>query len=120
MTFHAPHRRRGFTIAECLVAVTLLAVGLLGLAGTALAVERLSGGGARRALAAALARSRMERLRGTACTARAGGSSLTGGLAETWTVTAAPGITELHDSIALPPESGRAVPPLTVATALPC
>jgi prepilin-type N-terminal cleavage/methylation domain-containing protein len=120
MTVRASHRRAGFTIAECLVAVTLLAVGLLGLAGTLLAVERLADGGARRATAAALAWSRAERLRGTACAARTGGTAVTAGLAETWTVTAASGITRIHDSIALPPENGRPVPPLSVTTAVPC
>ena len=120
MTVHASHRRAGFTIAECLVAVTLLAVGMLGLAGTALAVERLDDAAARRAAAAALAWSRTERLRGTACAARSGGASLIAGLAETWMVTAAPGITRVQDSIALPPENGRPVPPLSVVTAVPC
>ena len=112
--------RTGFTLVECLVAVTLLAVGLLGLAGTSLAVQRLTTSAARRAGAAAMAWARLERLRGTACAARASGASASHGLAESWSVAAAPGTTFVTDSLLLPPAAGRAVPPVALATGLPC
>jgi prepilin-type N-terminal cleavage/methylation domain-containing protein len=113
-------RRRGFTIAECLVAVTLFAVGLLGLSGTALAVQRIGTDGARRAEGAALAVARLERLAATACAARAAGSAVTNGISEAWTVASAGGVTIAVDSLRLPPASGRPALTFAVGSALPC
>jgi type II secretory pathway pseudopilin PulG len=66
--------RRGFTIVEALVAVMLLAAGLLALAGTSASVSRLIGEGRRSSRAGALAFQRLESLRTTACLARSSGS----------------------------------------------
>lgn len=113
-------RRRGFTIAECLVAVTLFAVGLLGLSGTALAVQRIGTDGARRAEGAALAVARLELLAATPCAARAAGSAVTNGISEVWTVASAGGVTIAVDSIRLPSSRGRPAITFAVQSALPC
>jgi prepilin-type N-terminal cleavage/methylation domain-containing protein len=114
------HRRRGFTIAECLVAITLFAVGLLGLSGTSLAVQQIGAAGARRAEAAALAVARFESLAASACAARTGGSATVHGITERWTVASAGGITTAVDSLRLPPIRGRPAYTFTVETAFPC
>jgi len=115
-----PTIRRGFTLVECLVAVTLLAVGMLALSATTLTVERTDGRAARRDAAATLAWARLEALRGTPCAARANGGAAAGGIAEHWRVLPAPGLTLARDSLVLPPEDARTPPPIVVAAALPC
>ena len=81
--------RTGFTIAELLVAVLLLAVGVLGLASTATVVSRTMGESAQQAVAATVARSRFERLRSAnwSCANFRTDSAITRGMKEVWTVT---------------------------------
>ena len=67
-------RERGFTIIEVIVAITVLSVGLLGLASTAALVTRMIAGGQRSAGAATFAVKRMEQLRISGCTAQTPGS----------------------------------------------
>lgn len=57
----------GFTIIEIMIAVVILAVGLLGLTTTSAVVTRMIGRGQRSELAATLAMQRMERMRPLAC-----------------------------------------------------
>jgi prepilin-type N-terminal cleavage/methylation domain-containing protein len=60
----------GFTLVELLIAILVLTVGLLGLAGTAVLVSRMVARGQRAAAQAAFAARRLEMLRATACTAQ--------------------------------------------------
>ena len=68
------HRRRGFgarrgvTIVELVVAVTILMMGLLSIVGISASVARSLGESRSDGLAALAAQSRFERLAGTACT----------------------------------------------------
>lgn len=79
-------RPTGFTIVELIIAIVVLAVGVLGLAGTAAMVTRMVGGGARQTRAANVAASRFERLRTLQCTGVASGSATQGDISERWTV----------------------------------
>ncbi len=118
---HAPASTRpAFTLAECLVAVTLFAVGLLALSTTVVAVQRITAAAARRAEAAALGSARLEELRGSACAARAGGAQLTHGIAEEWRVSAGPGVTLASDTMRLPPARGVAAIAVGLSAAFPC
>jgi Tfp pilus assembly protein PilV len=65
----------------------VMAVGVLGLAGTAAAVARLTGGAAQQTIAANLAATRFEQLRSTPCNAIKAGSATTRGVSEKWAVT---------------------------------
>jgi prepilin-type N-terminal cleavage/methylation domain-containing protein len=83
---------RGFTLIEVLVATLVFALGLLGLAAGTAGLARHLGRARLGAFVAAAAASRFERLRATACRARADGSEIVerGGarlalLAWTWT-----------------------------------
>ena len=60
-------RRGGFTLVEMMVAVVILAVGLLGLASSAGYVVRQVGGGSMQTVAATVVQSRMEWLRSVPC-----------------------------------------------------
>jgi prepilin-type N-terminal cleavage/methylation domain-containing protein len=85
---------RGFTLAEVLVAILILSVGLLAIAASSGTVYRLLGYGKRSTEAASLAASRLEWLRREAnltsprCTGLVGGTdTVPGGVIEQWTVT---------------------------------
>jgi type IV pilus assembly protein PilV len=61
--------RRGFTIVEVLVAVVLLAIGVLGLAGVSAVSLRQASTAQLRTNASLIAQTRMERYRSLGCTA---------------------------------------------------
>ena len=85
--------RSGFTLIEVLVAVTILAVGVVAMAGSAAAVTRMIGRGKIDTRASQLATEQMETLRRAAlfttprCTALANGTASSGNVALAWTVT---------------------------------
>jgi prepilin-type N-terminal cleavage/methylation domain-containing protein len=62
-----PARRSGLTLVEMMVAVVILAVGLLGLASTSAVVTRQVGGAASQTLAANVIQSRLEWMRAVPC-----------------------------------------------------
>ncbi|MGH7664106.1 MAG: type IV pilus modification PilV family protein [Gemmatimonadaceae bacterium] len=71
--------RTGFTLIEMMVAVMLLAVGMLGLASTAAFVARQMGEARMQSRAATAAMSRFERLRAVDCSTLAGSGGGAGG-----------------------------------------
>jgi prepilin-type N-terminal cleavage/methylation domain-containing protein len=83
-------REAGFTLVEAMVAVVVLAVGVLGLAGSAAVMTRQMSSGRRMAGAAALASARFEQLVAQDCTKLANGTASLQGFTEQWTVTAVP------------------------------
>jgi prepilin-type N-terminal cleavage/methylation domain-containing protein len=89
---------KGFTLAEVLVAITVLGLGLVALAGSSALVTRMVGRGQKATAAAQVAALRLEGLRLAAystspkCTALANGTAASGaagvaGVSESWTVT---------------------------------
>lgn len=88
--------RSGFTLVEVLVAVTVLSVGIVALAGNAAMVTRMIGRGKIDTRAAQLATLKVDSLRAAAysttprCTVLAnGGPEPTSGISLSWTVTVA-------------------------------
>ena len=79
-------RASGFALAELLVAVLVMTVGVLGSISTAAVVLRLMGAGAQHTLAAHVVQSRFEWLRARSCALIEGGSASSRGVRETWTV----------------------------------
>lgn len=63
----AARPRRGVTLIELIVAVTILIVGLLSIVGISASITRSLGQARQESLAAMAAQSRFERLAGTAC-----------------------------------------------------
>lgn len=90
----AARARAGFTLIEVLMAVTLLAIGLLALAGLAATSLRVVRGGAAQTRAAAIAQSRFDSLSSVPCAQIAAavpasapavtGTATTRGVVETW------------------------------------
>lgn len=92
----APNARAGFTLVEVLVALIILTVGVLGLAGTtALAVRQVTVADITAERATAL-QSTIERLRSQPYANLAAGSDSIGRFEVTWTVTAAPRSTAIE------------------------
>ena len=83
-----PRTRRGFTLVELIVAMLLLSVGVLGLAGVSAYAIRQSNTAQSRNLATNVAESRMEELRSRSCASITAGSATTNGVSESWTVDA--------------------------------
>lgn len=84
---------RGFTLIELMMAMMVLTVGVLSLAATSSIVVRQIGGAQEQTVAATVAQSRLERLRGLGCSAPSliGGSATTRGIKETWTASVTTG-----------------------------
>lgn len=79
--------RAGFTIIEVMVAVMILAVGVLGLAGASAIVTRMMGTSEAQSDAAVVASARFEILRGTRCPVT-NGTVTSAGITERWNATA--------------------------------
>ncbi len=80
-----PRARAGFTIVEVVVAVMILSVGVLGLAGAAAIVTRMMGSSEMLSDASTVAAARFETLRGRRCPITSGAASGSG-ITERWTV----------------------------------
>jgi len=79
--------RHGFTVVEVLVALVIVTVGLLGVAGASASALRASNAALRERGALARARSRLALLDAAGCTAAADGrQSLSAGLEDRWSV----------------------------------
>ena len=95
-----PARRQGVSIVEVLVALVLLAVGLLGVAGNGAIAMRASGGAARERRAAQRAVDRIAALREQGCAAARSGALTdpAAALEERWTVGVVAGGAALVDA----------------------
>ena len=80
--------RNGFTLVELIVAMLMLTIGLLGLAGVGAVVLKQMKGGTYQTIAASIAQSRFEQMEGDACATILGGTATVRGMTETWSVTA--------------------------------
>lgn len=105
---HAPASapRAGFTMVELLVAMMVFGIGVLGLAATTATVARLMGSASRQSMAAAVAQSRIEKLRGMPCAALTSGSETVRGVTSTWTVTAVTRGVNITETVTFPTARG--------------
>jgi prepilin-type N-terminal cleavage/methylation domain-containing protein len=78
--------RSGFTLAELMVSVVIITVGVLALAGSSVGVIRQMRSGNQSALAAAVAQARLENIRSRSCTSLTSGTATTRGMSEEWTI----------------------------------
>ena len=112
--------RRGFSLIEVVVAILILAVGVLGLAATSSVVTRQIGGGAQQNTAANLAASRFEQMRARLCTSLTSAASAvkTNGISERWTVVAVNDGRVVRDSVWY--DTPRGERGFVFETTLPC
>jgi Tfp pilus assembly protein PilV len=94
---------RGWSLAELVVSMLVLTVGILALAGTAGQVTRLVGWGGRYGAAAVLAGAAIEQLRATPCASLASSGSASAGIYSlSWTVTASGGLRAVAVTVTYP------------------
>jgi Tfp pilus assembly protein PilV len=74
------------TLVELIIAIIILTVGMLGLAGVSTTVLRQMRGGSNQTIAAGIAQTRFEQLEGRACSEIISGTATTRGMTETWLV----------------------------------
>jgi prepilin-type N-terminal cleavage/methylation domain-containing protein len=85
--FSRPRRpRRGFTLIEMIIAIVVMSIGVMGLAGTATYVATQMGGGKAQTLAATLATKVADSLAARRCSALVSGSQTKRDVTVTWTV----------------------------------
>ena len=78
--------RHGFTVIEMIIAIIVMAVGVMGLAGTARYVAMQMGNGRSQTLAATFATKVADSLSARRCAAIVGGTQTKRGVTITWTV----------------------------------
>ena len=84
------NNERGFSMAEVMIAMVILTVGVLGIAASSAAITRMTAEGGRGGGSAAVAESRIESLTAVPCASMTStGSATTGKFTESWTVTTA-------------------------------
>lgn len=99
--------RAGFTLVELIVAMLMLTIGLLGLAGVGAVVLKQMKGGTYQTIAASIAQSRFEQLEGDPCASIVSGSATSRGMTEKWTVTTlGPRAKTVHDTVTFAGSSG--------------
>ena len=79
-------QRGGFTLIEMIIAIIVMSIGILGLAGTATYVATQMGGGGAQTVAASLATKVADSLSARRCASIVGGTQTKRGVTVTWTV----------------------------------
>lgn len=114
-------RRRGLTIVELMVAVIVLSIGLLSLAGTSTYVVRQMTGGSQQTVAAHIAQSRFDSIASVRCAdlptaASTRYTATTRGISEVWRVNDGHNVKDVIDTIRI---RGRKRP-LVYRTTITC
>lgn len=101
--------RRGFSLVEVMIAIVILAVGILALAGTSGAVTKMIARGGRMGGSAVVAEDQLESLRGGICKTLSGnttgsqsGTSTIGKYSLAWTVTSSGWLRSVNLTVAYP------------------
>jgi type IV pilus assembly protein PilV len=113
--------RQGMTLIELMVAMVILGVGMLAMAGLSLTVTRQFGTGARQADAALVVQSRIDSISTVSCQTLApsgpvSGTTVTRGITEKWTITDGNDIKTIVDTVTF---KGR-TNPLVYQSIIPC
>jgi len=108
----------GASLVELMVAIVVLATGVLGLASTAAVVTRQVAVGRAMGTAATIARSRFEQQRSLNCAGLTSGSAVIRGYSESWTVTAVTRAVKVTEVVTF--TTARGPKTQTYVTMFPC
>lgn len=98
--------RRGFTLIEMIIAIIVMAIGVMGLAGTASYVATQMGGANAQTIAAAMASKVSDSLSARRCSALVGGTQTKRGVTVTWTVEDSSRTRWVRESVQYKPKRG--------------
>lgn len=113
--------RRGFTLVEVLIAIVLIDIGLLALAGASATIARQTNALRLRNAALRTATNRVQQLGVVPCAAAAGSFATPDGIQETWSIALAGTFRDVSDSVAFgATRSGNAAHAIVLRTRLPC
>lgn len=116
----APRRRDGFTMPELLIAIIVIAVGLLSLASGSVGVLRQMRYGNQSTLASAVAQQRLEAIRSQGCASLSSGTATTRGLSEKWVITVMSNKARaVAESVKYVPRAGQ-TNTLAMSSVVPC
>ncbi|HXV86535.1 MAG TPA: prepilin-type N-terminal cleavage/methylation domain-containing protein [Gemmatimonadales bacterium] len=111
---------RGVTLPEVLVALVILAVGLVGLASAGAAASRLASRGHWEARAAGLASQRIETLRRDACRGPTSGVEVRGPLTLSWALEGSAGPSYRRVFVSVTPDARVGGPAMGFVDIVPC
>ncbi|HEX6053105.1 MAG TPA: prepilin-type N-terminal cleavage/methylation domain-containing protein [Gemmatimonadaceae bacterium] len=100
--------RRGLTLIEVMIAIIVMAVGIMGLAGTASYVTQQMGGGNMQTIAAGMATKVADSLSARRCSALVDGSQTSRGVRVAWTVEDSSRTRWVRQSVEYTPKRGPA------------
>lgn len=111
--------QRGFTIAEVVVAIIMVSIGIIGVAKATAEIVSMVARGDRSVTASTYAQDRMEQMRAAGCGSMAEGTeTYDGSFSLTWTVTARNNVREVQLVAEYP--GGRGMRVDTFETSVPC
>ena len=99
-------QRGGFTLIEMIIAIIVMSIGILGLAGTATYVATQMGGGGAQTVAASLATKVADSVSARRCTSIVGGTQTKRGVTVTWTVADSSRTKWLTEQVTYTPKRG--------------
>jgi len=113
--------RAGITLVEVIISITMIAIGVFGLLGSAASVATQMGGGVRQTVAASIVQARIDSLTSLSCAQLAvagvaSGRSTNRGIAEKWSVTDGKNIKTIAVEITIPRRKNK----LIYSTVIPC
>lgn len=98
--------RSGFTIAEVIVSILIITVGVLALASGSAGILRQMRAGNQAVLAANAAQLRVEDARSRSCASLTSGSAATRGMTEKWTISSVGTIKAIAETVTYQPRAG--------------
>jgi prepilin-type N-terminal cleavage/methylation domain-containing protein len=111
--------QRGFSLVEVVVAIMILAIGVVALGASAASITRITAEGGRTSEAAMIASARFERLRYNLCTGgSSAGNTVTDGFTETWTISSTSLLRTVTETITY--STGRGTRTVTYVTESSC
>jgi prepilin-type N-terminal cleavage/methylation domain-containing protein len=98
--------RRGLTLIEMIIAIIVMSIGIMGLAGTASYVATQMGGGNAQTIAASMSTKVADSLSARRCTSLVDGTETQRGVTVTWRVTPAVRTVTVNQSVQYKPKRG--------------